>query len=130
MSWMGMAAEGRMPGMATPKEVAELDEAPLEEADVRCLQFMIPHHKAALQMAEAVLGDRPRGGRATRRLHRRLAAGRSLHDGEHTPLEGRGGSDRGGRHVYRWHGARRLVACGADKAPQGGKQGKATFSKT
>jgi uncharacterized protein (DUF305 family) len=61
MAWMGMPAEGLMPGMAAPQEVQELSELPPEEADVRFLQLMIPHHKAAVPMAEAVLEetDRP-----------------------------------------------------------------------
>jgi len=55
MSWMGHPTEGRMPGMATPAEIDELQKASPEEADVRFLQLMIPHHQAALPMAEAVL---------------------------------------------------------------------------
>jgi uncharacterized protein (DUF305 family) len=61
MSWMGHPTEGRMPGMATPEEIEELSEMSPEEADVRFLQLMIPHHQAALEMTEAVLErtDRP-----------------------------------------------------------------------
>ena len=61
MSWMGHPIEGRMPGMASPEEINRLREAPPEEADKLFLRLMIPHHKAALPMARAVLErtDRP-----------------------------------------------------------------------
>ena len=55
MSWMGHPTAGRMPGMASPEEIEELRQAPPDEVDVRFLQLMIPHHQAALPMAEAVL---------------------------------------------------------------------------
>ncbi len=50
-----------MPGMATPEEINELREVSPEEADIRFLQLMIPHHQAALGMTEAILErtDRP-----------------------------------------------------------------------
>lgn len=65
MSWMGHPTRGRMPGMASPEEVEELSELPPEEAEVRFLQLMIPHHQAALSMTEAALEstDRPEVGR-------------------------------------------------------------------
>lgn len=61
MTWMGHPTEGRMPGMASPQELDELQKAEPEEADVLFLQLMIPHHEAAVPMAEAVLEetDRP-----------------------------------------------------------------------
>ncbi len=61
MTWMGHPTEGRMPGMASPQELDELQRATSEEADVLFLQLMIPHHEAATPMAEAVLEetDRP-----------------------------------------------------------------------
>ena len=61
MSWMGEPTNGLMPGMATPEEIRQLRDASSEEADVRFLQLMIPHHHSALQMTEAfsVRGDRP-----------------------------------------------------------------------
>jgi len=61
MAWMGHPTEGRMPGMASPEEVEELRELPPEEMDVRFLQLMIPHHRAAIPMAEDALerSDRP-----------------------------------------------------------------------
>jgi uncharacterized protein (DUF305 family) len=61
MTWMGHPTEGRMPGMASPEEINNLQKASPEEADVLFLQLMIPHHEAALPMAEAILAetDRP-----------------------------------------------------------------------
>lgn len=61
MTWMGHPTEGRMPGMASPEELNELQQASPEEADTLFLQLMIPHHEAALPMAEAALEetDRP-----------------------------------------------------------------------
>jgi uncharacterized protein (DUF305 family) len=61
MSWMGHPTEGRMPGMASPIEIEELRQASAEEADVLFLKLMIPHHEAAIPMAEGVLErtDRP-----------------------------------------------------------------------
>ncbi len=61
MAWMGHPTKGRMPGMATPEEIEALREAPPEEAEKRFLRLMIPHHQAAVPMAEAVLEetDRP-----------------------------------------------------------------------
>src|SRR5215210_1179188 len=60
MSWMGHPTEGRMPGMASPEELNNLQKASPEEADTLFLQLMIPHHEAALPMAEAVLADTDR----------------------------------------------------------------------
>ncbi len=57
MTWMGHPTEGRMPGMASPEELNNLQKASPEEADVLFLQLMIPHHEAALPMAEAVLEE-------------------------------------------------------------------------
>ena len=61
MSWMGRPTEGRMPGIASPEEVRELEDLPPDEADERFLRLMIPHHRAAIPMSEAVLEetDRP-----------------------------------------------------------------------
>jgi uncharacterized protein (DUF305 family) len=55
MSWMGMAHEGRMPGMAAQEEVNRLRTLPPEEADQLFLRLMIPHHEAAVPMSEAAL---------------------------------------------------------------------------
>jgi len=61
MSWMGHPTDGRMPGMATPQEIEALQKAPPQEAERRFLRLMIPHHQAAVPMAEAALEetDRP-----------------------------------------------------------------------
>lgn len=61
MAWMGHPTEGRMPGMATPEEISALETLPPDEADKEFLRLMIPHHRAAIPMAEAVLAetDRP-----------------------------------------------------------------------
>jgi uncharacterized protein (DUF305 family) len=62
MAWMGHPqGTGPMPGMATPQDLARLQGAPPEEADEQFLRLMIPHHQAAVAMAEAVLerSDRP-----------------------------------------------------------------------
>jgi uncharacterized protein (DUF305 family) len=60
MSWMGEPHEGRMPGMASPEEINDLQQASPEEAEVQFLQLMIPHHEAAVPMAEAVLEETDR----------------------------------------------------------------------
>jgi uncharacterized protein (DUF305 family) len=61
MSWMGHPTEGRMPGMASPGDIERLRNAPPEEAEVMFFRLMIPHHQAAVPMAEAVMQrtDRP-----------------------------------------------------------------------
>ncbi len=61
MAWMGHPTNDRMPGMATPKEIEAFREASPEVAEGRFLRLMIPHHQAAVPMAEAVLDetDRP-----------------------------------------------------------------------
>lgn len=55
MQWMGHEVDGQMPGMASPEELNELRNAEGEEADEIFLRLMIPHHKAAVPMAEAVI---------------------------------------------------------------------------
>ena len=61
MSWMGHPTQARMPGMASPEEIERLRNAPPEEADKLFFRLTIPHHRAAVPMAEAVIGqtDRP-----------------------------------------------------------------------
>ncbi len=61
MSWMGHPTEGLMPGMASPEEIGRLQNAPPDEADKMFFRLMIPHHQAAVPMAEAVMEetDRP-----------------------------------------------------------------------
>ena len=55
MSWMGEPTNAPMPGMATPQEIQKLRDASPEEADKLFLRLMIPHHRAALRMSEAIL---------------------------------------------------------------------------
>ncbi|QIN79787.1 DUF305 domain-containing protein [Rubrobacter marinus] len=57
MSWMGHPTEGLMPGMATGEEISALEALPPDEADKQFLRLMIPHHEAAIPMAEAVLAE-------------------------------------------------------------------------
>ena len=61
MAWMGHPTNDRMPGMATPKEIEAFRKASPEVAEGSFLRLMIPHHQAAVPMAEAVLDetDRP-----------------------------------------------------------------------
>ncbi len=61
MFWMGHPTEGRMPGMASPEEIERLQSLPPDEADKLFFRLMIPHHQAAVPMAEAVIeeSDRP-----------------------------------------------------------------------
>lgn len=51
MTWMGHPTSGRMPGMASPEEIAELESLSGEAADIEFLRLMIRHHEAALPMA-------------------------------------------------------------------------------
>jgi uncharacterized protein (DUF305 family) len=44
-----------MPGMASAEEINVLREAPPEETDEQFLRLMIPHHQAAVPMAETVI---------------------------------------------------------------------------
>ena len=60
MTWMGHPTEDRMPGMASPDELNELQQASPEGADTLFLQLMIPHHEAAVPMSEAVLEETAR----------------------------------------------------------------------
>lgn len=55
MAWMGHATEGRMPGMASPQELADLKNAQGQAAEEQFARLMIPHHQAGIDMAEAVL---------------------------------------------------------------------------
>jgi uncharacterized protein (DUF305 family) len=61
MAWMGHPTTGTMPGMATPEDLARLQQASPEEADEQFLRLMISHHQSAVVMAEAILerSDRP-----------------------------------------------------------------------
>ena len=55
MAWMGHPVTGRMPGMATPEELANLERLSGDAADAEFLRLMIRHHQAAIPMAEAAL---------------------------------------------------------------------------
>jgi uncharacterized protein (DUF305 family) len=55
MAWMGSEMDGRMPGMASSEKLNELRNAEGEEAERLFLRLMIPHHQAAIPMAEAVM---------------------------------------------------------------------------
>jgi uncharacterized protein (DUF305 family) len=61
MTWMGHPIDGPMPGMATRPQVTASARSSGVNADVLFLRAMIPHHQAAILMAEAVLNrtDRP-----------------------------------------------------------------------
>jgi uncharacterized protein (DUF305 family) len=57
MAWMGHPTTGLMPGMATPQQIADLASLSGPEADIASLHLMIPHHEAAIPMAQAALDD-------------------------------------------------------------------------
>ena len=57
MTWMGHPTTGLMPGMATPQQIADLATATGTEADIAFLNLMIPHHQAAIPMAQAALDE-------------------------------------------------------------------------
>ncbi len=70
MAWMGHPTEGRMPGMASPEQIAELERLSGEEADIAFLRLMIPHHQSAIPMAQAALDGS--GNAAVRALARQI----------------------------------------------------------
>jgi len=55
MEWMGHPTTGRMPGMASPEQISELETLPVEEAQDRFLELMIIHHQAGVEMADAIM---------------------------------------------------------------------------
>jgi len=60
MAWMDHpTTEDRMPGMASAEEMGKLQDAASgefsDQMDTLYLQLMIPHHQAAIPMAEAIL---------------------------------------------------------------------------
>lgn len=55
MAWMGMPTTGLMPGMADADAINRLRTLTGVEADGQFLQLMIPHHRAGVIMAQAVL---------------------------------------------------------------------------
>lgn len=52
---MRLSPHGLMPGMATDDDLAQLRAASGRAAEILWLQLMIPHHKAGVMMAEAIL---------------------------------------------------------------------------
>lgn len=60
MRWMGHGAHGggpggRMPGMASERQIGELEKAGGEGAEIHYLRLMIDHHRGGVEMARAVL---------------------------------------------------------------------------
>ncbi|MFC5186515.1 DUF305 domain-containing protein [Actinomadura harenae] len=81
MRWMGhgghggtsLPADGSMPGMATPAQLAELGKASGRQAETLYLRLMIAHHRGGVSMAEAVLGRT--GNAQVTRLARTMVEG-------------------------------------------------------
>jgi uncharacterized protein (DUF305 family) len=100
MAWMGHPTNDRMPGMATPKEIEALRKASPEVAEGSFLRLMIPHHQAAVPMAEAVLDetDRPEvrqlagaivaSQKAEIEVMRNLLEERKMKEGDSQPHDG------------------------------------------
>jgi uncharacterized protein (DUF305 family) len=76
MAWMGHPTTGLMPGMATPQQIADLASLSGTEADIAFLNLMIPHHEAAIPMAQYALdhSDVP----AVRDLARQILAAQEI----------------------------------------------------
>ena len=76
MAWMGHPTTGLMPGMATPQQIADLASLSGTEADIAFLNLMIPHHQAAIPMAQYALdnSDVP----AVRDLARQILAAQEI----------------------------------------------------
>jgi len=55
MAWMGHPVSGRMPGMATPEELAHLEHRSGNAADTEFLRLMIRHHQGGIPMAEEAI---------------------------------------------------------------------------
>jgi uncharacterized protein (DUF305 family) len=55
MEWMDHPTEGRMPGMATPEQINDLETLPVEEAEGLFLELMIVHHQAGVETADAII---------------------------------------------------------------------------
>ena len=89
MTWMGMPMEGRMPGMAAPDEIKQLQTLPPGEADILFMQLMIPHHVAGVEMAEAVL-NRSDEAMVTNLAGKMVSAQQAEIDTMQTMLEERG----------------------------------------
>jgi uncharacterized protein (DUF305 family) len=76
MTWMGHPTTGLMPGMAAPQQIADLASLSGTEADIAFLNLMIPHHQAAIPMAQFALdnSDVP----AVRDLARQILAAQEI----------------------------------------------------
>ena len=76
MAWMGHPMSGLMPGMATPQQIADLASLTGTDADIAFLKLMIPHHQAAIPMAQYALdhSDVP----AVRDLARQILAAQEI----------------------------------------------------
>lgn len=55
MEWMAMPTTGLMPGIATADDINRLRDLEGIEADGLFLQLMIPHHRAGVEMGNALL---------------------------------------------------------------------------
>ncbi|MCP2340850.1 DUF305 domain-containing protein [Actinomadura rupiterrae] len=66
-------ADGAMPGMATPAQLAGLEKASGRPAETLFLRLMIAHHRGGVAMAEAVLGRT--GNAQVKRLARTMVEG-------------------------------------------------------
>ena len=55
LAWTDMPVSGAMPGMASSEQLDELAAASGVDAEILFLQLMIPHHRAALDMARSAL---------------------------------------------------------------------------
>ncbi|QKW35864.1 DUF305 domain-containing protein [Actinomadura sp. NAK00032] len=78
MRWMSghgghRAGASAMPGMATREQLADLEKASGEDAEVGFLRLMIAHHRGGVDMAEAVLART--GHDRVRRLARTMVEG-------------------------------------------------------
>lgn len=52
---MGLLPDGRMPGMASAEEMAQLRSAEGRAAEIQFLRLMIVHHRSGVMMAQAAL---------------------------------------------------------------------------
>ncbi|MFG2021255.1 DUF305 domain-containing protein [Actinomadura geliboluensis] len=78
MRWMSghgghRGGASAMPGMATREQLADLEKASGEDAEVGFLRLMIAHHRGGVDMAEAVLARTGHDG--VRRLARTMVEG-------------------------------------------------------
>jgi uncharacterized protein (DUF305 family) len=100
MAWMGHPVEGRMPGMASPEDIARLRELPVPQMEELFLQLMIVHHVAGVDMAQAVL-DRSDNSTVEFLAGRMVDSQQSEIDLMNDMLERRGSEPHTGRAVDR-----------------------------